>query len=203
MTEQEKIEKLCEKAEITQDEARAALEATDWDLLDAIVLLEKQGRVKGASSSHSTRTEAAAEEEVKTERPRFSAHASGVWAQIQHIIHIGNTNNLVVTRKGKEALRLPVTALVLLLIFGHLWTLPCWPSACSAACAIPSKARSWARPRSTTSWTRPPRPRKTSVKLSRTACARAQTDAPCRILNILHRMSLKTANGRKRTWSEF
>ena len=123
MTEQEKIDKLCEKAEISQDEARAALEATDWDLLDAIIMLEKQGRVKGASSSHSTRTEAAAEEEVKTERPRFSAHASGVWAQIQHIIHIGNTNNLVVTRKGKEALRLPVTALVLLLIFGHLWTL--------------------------------------------------------------------------------
>ena len=123
MTEQEKIDKLCEKAEITQDEARAALEATDWDLLDAIVLLEKQGRVKGAASSHSTRAETSAGEEAGTDRPRFTAHASGVWAQIQHIIQIGNTNNLVVTRKGKEALRLPVTALVLLLIFWHLWTL--------------------------------------------------------------------------------
>ena len=123
MTEQEKIDKLCEKAEITQDEARAALEATDWDLLDAIILLEKQGRVKGAASSHSTQTDSSDGEENKEERPRFAAHASGVWSQIQRIIHIGNTNHFVITRKDREALRLPMTALVLLIVFGHLWTL--------------------------------------------------------------------------------
>ena len=123
MTEQEKIDKLCEKAEISQDEARAALEATDWDLLDAIILLEKQGRVKGAASSHSTQTDSSDGKENKEERPRFAAHASGVWSQIQRIIHIGNTNHFVITRKDREALRLPMTALVLLIVFGHLWTL--------------------------------------------------------------------------------
>ena len=123
MTEQEKSDSLCEKAEISQDEARAALEATDWDLLDAIILLEKQGRVKGAASSHSTQTDSSDGKENKEERPRFAAHASGVWSQIQRIIHIGNTNHFVITRKDREALRLPMTALVLLIVFGHLWTL--------------------------------------------------------------------------------
>ena len=42
----EKVERLREKANVSYEEARAALEASNDDLLDAMVLLERQGKVK-------------------------------------------------------------------------------------------------------------------------------------------------------------
>ena len=51
----EKVERLREKAEVTYEEAKAALEQSDGDLLDAMVLLERQGKVrKPAQSTFST-----------------------------------------------------------------------------------------------------------------------------------------------------
>ena len=48
----EKVERLREKANVSYEEAKAALEQTGGDLLDAIVLLERQGKVK--EPAHST-----------------------------------------------------------------------------------------------------------------------------------------------------
>ncbi len=42
----EQVEKLCERANISYDEARRILERTDGDLLEAVVLLEKEGRIE-------------------------------------------------------------------------------------------------------------------------------------------------------------
>ena len=41
MTNYEMVELLRQKANVSYEEAKAALEASDWDLLDAIVLLER------------------------------------------------------------------------------------------------------------------------------------------------------------------
>ena len=54
----EKVERLREKANVTYEEAKAALEQTGGDLLDAMVLLERQGKVKEpAQSTFSTEYE--------------------------------------------------------------------------------------------------------------------------------------------------
>ena len=45
MNEYEKVEKLREKANVSYEEAKAALEKCNWDLLDAIVLLEREGKI--------------------------------------------------------------------------------------------------------------------------------------------------------------
>lgn len=42
----EQVEKLCKRANISYDEAKAALEETDGDMLEAVINLEKQGKVK-------------------------------------------------------------------------------------------------------------------------------------------------------------
>ena len=47
MEQLEKVEKLRERADVSYEEAKEALEACDWDLLDAMVWLEKRGKVKG------------------------------------------------------------------------------------------------------------------------------------------------------------
>ena len=42
----EQVEQLRTKADVTYEEARQALEAANGDLLDAVILLELQGKVK-------------------------------------------------------------------------------------------------------------------------------------------------------------
>ncbi len=46
MEQLEKVEKLRQRANVSYEEAKEALEASGWDLLDAMVYLEKQGKVK-------------------------------------------------------------------------------------------------------------------------------------------------------------
>ena len=42
----EKVEKLREKAGVSYEEAKTALEQCNYDLLDAMIYLEKQGKVQ-------------------------------------------------------------------------------------------------------------------------------------------------------------
>lgn len=53
MDEFEKVEVLREKANVSYEEAREAIKQADGDLLEAMVILEKQGKVKSASQASS------------------------------------------------------------------------------------------------------------------------------------------------------
>ena len=44
MDQFEKVEKLKERANVTYEEAKQALEASGWDVLEAMIYLEKQGK---------------------------------------------------------------------------------------------------------------------------------------------------------------
>ena len=46
MDKLEKVEKLREKTGVSYEDAKSALEACDYDVLDAIIYLEKLGKVK-------------------------------------------------------------------------------------------------------------------------------------------------------------
>ena len=54
MTNYEMVELLRSKANVTYEEAKAALEESNWDILDAMVLLERQGKVTDKGSAYST-----------------------------------------------------------------------------------------------------------------------------------------------------
>ena len=60
----EKVEKIREKAGVSYEEAKAALEACGEDVLDALVYLENQGKIKKPDVSVYT-TEAEPSEEIK------------------------------------------------------------------------------------------------------------------------------------------
>lgn len=122
MTEYEKVEKLMEKANITQEEARAALEQNNWDLLDAIVALEREGKVSGGTAHHSTEAEAAEPASEPKHQSRFSEHASSFWEQAKRIIQIGNENLFVIHHKGRQVLSVPVTVLVILIVCTNIWS---------------------------------------------------------------------------------
>ena len=44
------IEKLKDKANISYEDAKEALENSDWDILDAMIYLEKKGKIKRPST---------------------------------------------------------------------------------------------------------------------------------------------------------
>lgn len=118
MTHYEMVELLREKANVSYEEAKDALETTDWDLLDAIVLLEREGKTEKASASCTTgQTEPEDAAEEPSGRSAFKDNMKRLGSWLCHLIEIGNRNSFIVARGKKEILQLPVTAFVLLLAF--------------------------------------------------------------------------------------
>lgn len=124
----EMVEKLVEKTGVTYQEARDVLEKTDWNLLDALIALEKEGRTQYAGGSYSTAS--AREKAAGTERKdasdasTFGDLMARFWAWIKRLFHRGNINQLCMERDGEQLLRIPVTLFVALLLFAFWVVLP-------------------------------------------------------------------------------
>lgn len=121
MDRMEMVEKLQSKADVTYEEARNALEACDWDLLDALVMLEAEGKVRApeAKTSYSTRDcKKAASCEARARAVRSSAGPTfaRIWAWIRDTIRKGNRNQFIISRKGDEIIAMPITLAVLLVV---------------------------------------------------------------------------------------
>ena len=118
----ELVEKLRQKANVTYEEAKNALEHSDWDLLDALVLLEGAGKInQEPSDSFTTKKEPAperpAEQDLRGSFTRFFAY-------IAELINKANAINLDVCKNGKTSFSMPLTVLILLLIFMFWWVVP-------------------------------------------------------------------------------
>ena len=122
MTNYEMTEKLSEKMGVTMEEAKNALEACDWDMLDAALMLEKE---HGAEKNpYTTRQESkASKNEPRRDGESF---LSRVGALVRKLLAIGNRNRFEVRRKNSEeiVLDMPATAMVLLLIFAFWVCIP-------------------------------------------------------------------------------
>ena len=122
MTNYEMTEKLSEKMNVTMEEAKTALEACDWDMLDAALLLEKEHGVE--ADAYTTRQTA------KTAEERHDRDSRGLLPRLgrllRKLVTVGNRNRFEVRRKDAEELVLdmPATAMVLLLIFAFWVCVP-------------------------------------------------------------------------------
>lgn len=122
MTNFEMVEILRDKANVSYEEAKAALENSNWDLLDAMLLLEKEGKVNPGSQSYSTKPEEekATENEKKRRDNGEGARGALRWLgqTFCKLLRMGNANAFVVSRRGQELFSLPVTVFVILMICG-------------------------------------------------------------------------------------
>lgn len=123
MDQFEKVEKLKERANVTYEEAKQALEASEWDILEAMIYLEKQGKAIGAAKvgyaaerneSGQTNQEKASQTEGKESFGEMLGRF-GRWCA--KWINKGNVNSFCIEKDQKEILRVPVTLLIVLLIF--------------------------------------------------------------------------------------
>lgn len=124
MDTMEKVEKLRERADVSYEDAKKALEENNWDLLEAMVSLEKQGKTKGpAKESYSTRYEE--QEQYVSVQDKVNAQkeddGENVFKKsgrlIGTLIRKGRENYFHIRRKGEEILCIPVLALVVVLFF--------------------------------------------------------------------------------------
>ncbi len=132
MTKLEKAEKIIEKTGVTYDEAKEALEACGEDMLDAIVYLENQGKVKGpAQQVYTTKTEDSSKEFQQAAKAYEAAEEEKLgniflrllkWCG--QLIKKGCENFFIIKRHGEEIISAPVIVLVLLLLFAFWVIVP-------------------------------------------------------------------------------
>ncbi|MBQ2160246.1 MAG: hypothetical protein II444_00250, partial [Firmicutes bacterium] len=108
----EKVEKLVQKAGVTYEEAKAALEKADGDLLDAMIILEKEGKAEAPKqSSYSTEYEqqtqyVSVEEQVNNDRRNNDKNEQRRERKekfrnfVDSAKYFLTTNYLVIKRKG-------------------------------------------------------------------------------------------------------
>ena len=89
----ETIEILRERANVSYEEARAALEKSDGNIVEALIYLEKQDRLKPP--------------------PQGSGSQTGFWATVNKYLKIGNETKFVVSQDGRIVLDLSLTIVIL------------------------------------------------------------------------------------------
>lgn len=116
----EKVEKLKERANVSYEEAKQALEACGWDILEAMIYLEKMGKITGGATrmNFSTEQEQKQQNSAQTEgKESFGDVMARFGRWCAKWIDKGNVNSFCIEKNGKEILRVPVTLLIVLLIF--------------------------------------------------------------------------------------
>lgn len=124
MDHYEMVEKLRQKANVTYEEAKDALESSDWDMLDALVLLESEGKVRPDESASGYTTKPKPEPQPEKHwNMEWSEGAKRFGRMLCRLFQKGNSNSFIISRKGSELVSMPVTVLVLLVIMGWPFSL--------------------------------------------------------------------------------
>ena len=128
MTEYEMTEQLAEKMHITLEEAKAALEAAEWNTLTATHILEQENfrrkqaldaiASEGAESGPEAQPEAEAAEHVRAEAKKARRNGlKQIGRAIRDLVALGNRSRFAIHRDGSQLLEMPVTVLAVLLLF--------------------------------------------------------------------------------------
>ena len=126
MNDFEKTEKLVEKAGVSYTDAKRALDEANGDILDAMIILEKEGKVQSPeNSTYSTKYEEQAQYvsvPKQVERQRMEDEESTgtkMKRGISKIWHFLSSNYLSIKKKNGELVaNLPLWGAALLLILG-------------------------------------------------------------------------------------
>jgi hypothetical protein len=138
MASLEQVEKLREMANISYEEAKAALDAANGNLLDAVIYLEKQGKVTPPSgggfysSEKTSNLKQGIENESSKEKGYHTSSKENTFLALLKqfgeftlkMIRKGNRNTFKVVKDGETKVYFPVTVLAILVIFAFWVTIP-------------------------------------------------------------------------------
>ncbi|MEE0776552.1 MAG: DUF4342 domain-containing protein [Bacillota bacterium] len=133
MTTLEQVEKLREKTDLSYEEAKAVLDSVDGDLLEALVKLENEGRIAAPSngtyrSDQGKQQNAGEKKEYYTppddDGVSFGQVLGKIGAFCGKLFQKGNSNYLDVRRYDKTLVSVPLTVVVILVVFAFWITIP-------------------------------------------------------------------------------
>lgn len=124
----EMVEKLKEKTGVSYEDAKAALTSCEWDMLDAIVYLEKLGKIKEPAAAYSTKYEQTEHfEKAATAHSQKSTLYDVVnrfFSWCGSMIKKGNENFFNIEKNGNQIVTMPITILVIIMILAFWVTVP-------------------------------------------------------------------------------
>jgi len=133
MENYEKAELIVKKTGVSLEKANNALKASDYDVLEAMVYLEKLGEINGENiAKYSTGIAQVSEEFDRTQDDfkkscksgKFGSDMKDFGTWIKNVINKGCETSFVVTRKDTQIISLPVIVFVLLIIFAFWIAVP-------------------------------------------------------------------------------
>lgn len=127
------VEKLVEKTGLSYTEAKSALERADWDILEAMINLETQGKIRPGQTAEYTTQGRAQEESSYTQKEKAkketydesykkNTRSFGEWIRL--LFDKGNSNSLELYKNGKRMLSMPITAFLIFLLVGFWVVIP-------------------------------------------------------------------------------
>ena len=121
----EMVEKLMSKANVSYAEAKQALENNNWDMLDALIDLERQGKVRtGQGAAHYTTEPEKEQQKTREEKQDTRSGWDEFWSGFCGLIRRGMQNSFVAQRRGETIISIPVLLLIVLLCVGFWIILP-------------------------------------------------------------------------------
>ncbi len=132
-----KVEKLMERADVSYEEAKALLEECDWDVLEAVVRLEAQGRLKNDASTAAYSTGSgdgdqgpkspqemakSYEDYAKNEGNSENSAFRTLWNGIKLLLKKSCENTFLVKKNSKVIMEIPILMMIILMIF-FFWAL--------------------------------------------------------------------------------
>lgn len=133
----EQVEELRKYASISFNEAKAALEETDGDILEAIINLEKRGIIKGPEGGGYYSSKDASENDQKDANKEkakegiydesvtsFSDTVNKFISFLKKLFKKANRNSFHVTKDGERIISVPVIILAILILCAFWITIP-------------------------------------------------------------------------------
>ncbi len=118
----EKVDKLRERANVSYEEAKQALERANGDILDAMIILEREGKTRkegnGIYSTNGTESTACVTACDNGQAKRGAAGENGrsFGDKIKELFRKSTVNYLVIERNGKNVVEIPVFAVILIVL---------------------------------------------------------------------------------------
>ena len=130
----EKVELVREKCGVSYEEARDALEACGYDVLDAIVKLEREGKTAAQTARYATESErrhevspamqvAQKQYEEQSRKTKFGELWEAFWKQVKRFIRATLDMTFVAEREGERVVGIPVLFMILGIF---LWGATIW-----------------------------------------------------------------------------
>ena len=122
----EKVDKLRERANVSYEEAKDALERANGDILDAMILLEREGKTRQQGSASYNTAYTADQQQNAQNYAGYGANAQRdcrpgdgrtFGDKIKALFHKSTVNYLAIDRKGERIMRIPILAAILIVLF--------------------------------------------------------------------------------------